>query len=137
MSKIELSQEIDHLETDFHNLLSLIPSSDDSTKRLLFIQLQNHLSNLLNIHVCFKSFSRSTNLPQITISPPGDSNDIGKCWKFANIIPTRFAMSFIASNAREVLCYNTQNHFLHFILITGQSLENIKWNFNPIVDLLW
>ena len=145
--KIQLASEIDHIETDLHHL---IPSSDDSTKRLLFVQLQNHLSNLLNIHFRFQSFNHSTvhrtnsslsNIPQITISSPGqfeqEKIDIGKCWKFANIIPTRFAMSFIASNAREVLCYNNQNHFLHLILITGQSLENIKWHFKPIIDLLW
>lgn len=152
LSKIQLASEIDHIETDLHHLVPLISSSDDSTKRLLFVQLQNHLSNLLDIQFRFKSLtihrhrylstnSSLSNIPQITISTPGqfeqEKIDVGKCWKFANIIPTRFAMSFIASNAREVLCYNNQNHFLHLILITGQSLENIKWHFKPIIDLLW
>ena len=160
--KIQLSSEIEHLETELHRLLPLINSSDDPSKQLLFVKLQTYLSNLLDIHFRFKSLTHSTtlpttlpvhrqryfstnsslsNLPLITISSPSDVGheliDIGKCWKFANIIPTRFPMSLIASNAREVLCYNNQNHFLHVILITGQALENIKWHFDFIVDLLW
>jgi hypothetical protein len=64
-------------------------------------------------------------------------NDIGKNWKFANIIHTRFHMSLIASNTNEIVCYNNQNHFLHFLLLTGQFLGNIKWNYKPIIDILW
>jgi hypothetical protein len=81
--------------------------------------------------------SSFSNQPQMNISPSFDINDIGKNWKFANIIHTRFHMSLIASNTNEIVCYNNQNHFLHFLLLTGQFLGNIKWNYKPIIDILW
>jgi len=87
------------------------------------------------------TISSFSNIPQITISSSFYSNDdiidIGKCWKFANIIHTRFEISLIASNSHEIICYNNQNHFLHFLLITGQFQGSIKWKYNPIIDILW
>jgi hypothetical protein len=166
--------EIQTLQNEFYDILLIISSSDDPTKQLLFIKLQNNLSNFVDINFRFKSFDLSTkeihlntkqtikilesptvikcdrslstissfsNIPQITISSSFYSNDdiidIGKSWKFANIIHTRFEMSLIASNAHEIMCYNNQNHFLHFILITGQFQGNVKWKYNPIIDILW
>jgi hypothetical protein len=85
-----------------------------------------------------------SNIPQITVSSSFYSNDdmnnsidIGKSWKFANIIHTRFEMSLIASNSHMIICYNNQTNFLHFILITGQFQKNIKWKHQPIIDLVW
>jgi len=165
--------EIQRLQNEFYDILLTISSPDDPTKQLLFVKLQNYLSNFVDINFRFKSIDFSTkdidsntkqstktvelttgkcdrslsmtsslsNIPQITISSSFYSNDdiidIGKCWKFANIIHTRFEMSLIASNAHEIICYNNKNHFLHFLLITGQFQGNIKWNHNPIIDILW
>jgi hypothetical protein len=85
--------------------------------------------------------SSFSTIPQITISSSFYSNDdiidIGKSWKFANIIHTRFEISLIASNAHEIVCYNNRNNFLHFLLITGQFQGNIKWKYDPIIDILW
>jgi hypothetical protein len=144
--------EIQTIQNEFCDILSLISSSDDPTRQLLFVKLQNYLSNFVDIHFRFKSFNFSirenqsiestiSNIPQITISSSFDRHeeilDIDKSWKFANIIHTRFHMSLIASNKDEIVCYNNQNSFLHFILITGQFLGNIKWNYKSIIDILW
>jgi hypothetical protein len=165
--------EIQALQNEFYDILLTISSSNDSTKQLLFVKLQNNLSNFVDINFRFKSYdipnkeihlntkqstkilesptvkcdrslstiSSFSNIPQITISSSFYSNDdiidIGKSWKFANIIHTRFEMSLIASNAHEIICYNNKNNFLHFILITGQFQGNVKWKYNPIIDILW
>ncbi|UJR33394.1 hypothetical protein I4U23_020841 [Adineta vaga] len=92
--------------------------------------------------------STSSHIPEIRISSSSslsvcstdDLNnniDIGKYWKFANIIHTRFQISLIASNSHVILCYNNHNHFLHFILVTGQFQGDIKWKYEPIIDILW
>jgi hypothetical protein len=88
--------------------------------------------------------SSFSTIPQITISSSFYSNDdinnnidIGKSWKFSNIIHTRFKMSLIASNSHMVICYNNQSNFLHFILVTGQFQGNIKWKHDSIIDILW
>ena len=152
--------EIQSLQNEFYEILVVISSSDDSMKQLLFVKLQNYLSNFMEINFRFKSFdllnrrdiplnnveqcerrlstiSLLSTIPQITISSSDEMIDNGKNWKFANIIHTRFQMSLIASNARDILCYNNQNYFLHFLLITGQFQGNIKWNFKSIIDMLW
>lgn len=144
--------EIQRLQNEFYELLSTISSSDDSTKQLLFIKLQNNLSNFVDINFRFKSIDcsikeinnntkQSTKSLELPISSSfystDDINNIGKYWKFANIIHTRFEMSLIASNSHEILCYNNQNNFFHCLLITGQFQRNIKWKYNPIIDILW
>ena len=163
--------EIQTLQNEFYNILLIISSSDDQTKQLLFIKLQNSLSDFVEINLRFKSFDLPTkeitltnprelpivkcdknlsetnsfsNIPQIIISPSFCSNDdinnnidLGKSWKFATIIHTRFEASLIASNSHMIICYNNQNKFLHFILVTGQFQGNVKWKYDSIIDILW
>ena len=166
--------EIRILQNEFYNILLIISSSDDETKQLLFLKLQNCLTNFVEINFRFKSFDFSskenskqltnaldlpteksdenisptgsfTTIPQIIIQSPSfystdDINnhmDISKCWKFANIIHTRFEASLIASDSQTIICYNNQNKFLHSILITGQFQRNMKWKYNSIIDILW
>ena len=172
-----LLTETHTLRNAFHEILSVLSSSDDHNQQLSFVQLQNYLSAFVEINVRFKSLDMSSKsvslransepavdshrallvnhhqnlpsrsatspLPQVADSSSICSNeepnsiDIGKSWKFANIIHTRFHMSLIASNSKVILCYNNQNHCLHFILITGQFQDEIRWNHDPINDVLW
>jgi hypothetical protein len=163
--------EIQTLQNEYYNILLIISSSDDQTKQLLFVKLQNYLSDFVEINLRFKSFDLPTkeitstnprelpivkgdtnlsetnsfsNIPQIIISPSFCSNDdinnnidLGKSWKFATIIHTRFEMSLIASNSHMIICYNNRNNFLHFILVTGQFQGNVKWKYDSIIDILW
>jgi hypothetical protein len=116
---------------------NIINNSKPSTNNL---ELPIIKSNRINL----STTSSLSNIPQITISSSFYSNDdindhidIGKSWKFANIIHTRFEMSLIASNSHVIICYNNRNRLLHFILITGQFQGNIKWKYEPIIDILW
>ncbi|CAF1488813.1 unnamed protein product [Rotaria magnacalcarata] len=66
-----------------------------------------------------------------------DNNiDVGKNWKFANII-TRFQMSLIASSSENIICYDNRNHFLNLLRSDGHYQQNLKWKYEPIVDLHW
>lgn len=66
-----------------------------------------------------------------------NNNDIGRYWKFANIIHTRFLISLIASDSYIIICYNNRNNLLHFVRMDGQFKGNIKWEYETIVDLYW
>jgi len=52
--------EIQTLQNEFYDILLIISSSDDQTKQLLFIKLQNNLSNFVDINFRFKSFDLPT-----------------------------------------------------------------------------
>ncbi|CAF0762035.1 unnamed protein product [Rotaria sordida] len=161
----KLLLEIQTLQNEFYNILLIISSSNDEKKQLLFIKLQNYLSNFLEINLRYKSYEISTKeihlnnskltkkfdqslstisclstKPSIILSSSFFSNDdidLGKNWKFAHIIHTRFQMSLISSDSYMIICYNNQNNFLHFIRISGQFQGNIKWKYEPIIDMHW
>ncbi|CAF4086240.1 unnamed protein product, partial [Rotaria sordida] len=161
----KLLLEIQTLQNEFYNILLIISSSNDEKKQLLFIKLQNYLSNFLEINLRYKSSEMSTKeihlnnskltkkfdqslstisclstKPSIILSSSFFSNDdidLGKNWKFAHIIHTRFQMSLISSDSYMIICYNNQNNFLHFIRISGQFQGNIKWKYEPIIDMHW
>ncbi|CAF3504123.1 unnamed protein product [Rotaria socialis] len=63
--------------------------------------------------------------------------DVGKNWKFANIIHTRFQISLIASSSQSIICYDNRNHFLNLLRTDGHYQQNLKWKYEPIVDLHW
>ncbi|CAF4482919.1 unnamed protein product [Rotaria socialis] len=65
------------------------------------------------------------------------SIDVGKNWKFANIIHTRFQISLIASSSQSIICYDNRNHFLNLLRTDGHYQQNLKWKYEPIVDLHW
>ncbi|CAF4862084.1 unnamed protein product [Rotaria sp. Silwood1] len=123
-------------------------SYEISTKE---IHLNDSKQSINTFELLTKKFDESlstisslSNKPSIILSSSFFSNDdinnnidIGKNWKFSNIIHTRFQMSLIASNSHMIICYNNQNHFLHFIRIDGQFQENIKWKYESIIDIHW
>ncbi|CAF1259592.1 unnamed protein product [Adineta ricciae] len=143
--------EIETLQNEYYDILSRISTSDEQGQQRLFEKLQTSLSTFVQINLRLKSLNSSSkekheksisNVPDV--SPSVCSNvdlnnitDIGKCWKFANIIHTRFQISLIASNSHVILCYNNQKHVLHAILLAGQFQGDIRWKYGPIVDLLW
>ena len=156
--------EMQALQREFYDALLSITSSDDKAKPLIFDKLRNYLSNYIEINLRFQSFELSmkeisskiinnsnlstinhlSNKSSIEKSSSNYSNqninkysNIGKDWKFATIIRTRFEMSLLASNSHMIMCYNNHNNFLHFILITGQFQGNVKWKYAPIIDILW
>ena len=81
--------------------------------------------------------SSLTPIPSPTSISSTSCTDLGKWWKFSNILRTRFEMSLIASNSQSILCYHQQTSLLHFILVTGQFQDNIRWKHESITDLLW
>ena len=126
-------------------------TSDEQSQQLLFDKLQISLSTFVQINLRLKSLNASSkenhekSISNVSdVSPLVCSNvdlnnitDIGKCWKFANIIHTRFQISLIASDSNAILCYNNQKHVLHAILLAGQFQGDIRWKYGSIVDMLW